>query len=132
MKYLALELEGNNEFLIECAAKSSPFLITGAPYIQLPIAESFELVPSWLALGASDAGRLREIVQRAVDEVDVIHVQAHAAALQQVEEVRPRLLGDFPHGAGLHRDVACFLDVLEDGDGVAGELEDAAQLGERG
>lgn len=81
-------------------------------------------------ISEGDAGDLCEIVQRAVDEVYVFDVEADAAALQEIEEVGAGLLRDFPDGAGLDGDVACFLDVFEDGDGVAGQLQDAAELGE--
>ncbi len=62
---------------------------------------------------------LGEIVQRPIDQVHIFDVEADAAALQQVEKVRARLLRHFPDRAGLDGDVTRLFDVLEDGDGVA-------------
>ena len=56
-------------------------------------------------------------------------MEAHTAALEEVEQVGLRPLGDLPDGARLDGDILRLGHVLEDGDGVAGEFEDHGELG---
>jgi hypothetical protein len=51
------------------------------------------------------AGRFAEVVEGAVDEVDVVGVELDAAALEEVQEEGVGAFGDLPDGAGFDGDV---------------------------
>ncbi len=63
-------------------------------------AEALGVVPE------GGARRLAEVVEGAVDEVDVVAVEGHAAALEEVEEVGARLFRHLPDGPRLDGDIA--------------------------
>ena len=77
------------------------------------------------------ARRLAQVVQRAVDHVHVVDVQVDAAALQQVQQVRPRSLRQLPHRARLHGDVLRLRHVLQHRHRVARQLQDHRELRQR-
>ncbi len=76
------------------------------------------------------ARRFTQVVQRPVDQVDVVAVEGHAPTLEQVEQVGARAFGHFPDRPGLDRDVLRAADAFQHRDRVARKLQDLAELAE--